>query len=97
VFIPDTAVVRPSDGATTARDLAVGSVRPLDGTSLVSEAARPCDRTTGHVRVAGPGDIWLTGWARCLRGAWLMEVTGGTGSIGGMPLGSSAISGDSGP
>lgn len=94
ILAAERARLQPGDGAATARDLRAYAARPLDGTAPVyATAVSPCARPVGRVRTVGPGDVWLTGTARCTHGVWRMTVTGGSGHIGGMRLDSRQFSG----
>ncbi len=58
--------------------------RPM---SDLRDAAR-CGGGGGRswVALTGPGDIRVAGWAQCTGGSWSLDVTTGSGHVGGMTL-----------
>ena len=58
-------------------------------------AAAKCAGETGRswVVVNGPGDVRVAGWAQCDGGTWSLDVTTGSGHVGGMTLEASDFGG----
>jgi hypothetical protein len=63
---------------------------PIARASVISDLreAAKCASGTGRswVVVNGPGDVRVAGWAQCSGGTWSLDVTTGSGHVGGMTL-----------
>ncbi|MBM3685555.1 MAG: hypothetical protein FJW85_00925, partial [Actinobacteria bacterium] len=72
-------------------DPPISRARPI---SDLRDSAK-CTSDTGRswVVVNGPGDVRVAGWAQCVGRSWTLDVTTGSGHIGGMTLQASDFSG----